>query len=434
MGGLSSRGMNTSVPVVLLACGYRVHDALSGYMALGVARSLGRLGIQVILICDKGSLPIAFSRYWKETFTLDLSKPVDQSLHFLLNVGRRVGSSPLLLHTTERTALFAAENADALGEVFTFPKVSPTILRLLTNKWQMFFAAKENGIPVPETILPRSRDDVVKFLEGARFPIVLKSADPLLSREGTKIVRDTRDLLEEYDRLADPWFPNLMLQEYIPGDDHVVWMCNAYFDNKSECLAAFTGRKIRQYPPHAGVATLAVCEANEVIEKATRHFMKAIGYRGLVGIGYRYDARDGLYKILDVNARVSGVFRLLSSTNGMDVVRVCYLDQTGQVIPCLTPSIGRKWMLEEDVLSAFKYAREGKLTFRQWLRSLRGVQEMHWLALDDPMPFLVWCWKRLRNVFQHYLRKRVHPAKGATRKADLPTCGHEHANDQRAAG
>ena len=399
---LSPRTMNTSVPVVLLACGFGEQGALEGYGALGVARTLGRLCIPVYLISDRGLFPIAFSRYWKGTLTWDLSAPIDQSLGFLLDVGRRVGSHPILLPTTDRTAVFVAENAGVLGEGFTFPKVSPTLVRSLTNKWQMFFVAKENGIPVPETILIRSRDDIVKFLDGARFPIMLKGADPLLFKGTTKeIVNSARDLLEKYDRKATAGSSSLMLQEYIPGDDHTVWMCNVYLDRNSECLATFTGRKIRQWPPHAGIATLAVSQANEVVETATRHFMKAVGYRGMVEVEYRYDARDGLYKVLDVNPRLSGAFRLSSTTNGMDVVRVCYLDQTGQAIPPLAPSIGRKWMVEEDIFSAFRYAREGKLTFRQWVGSLRGVEETHWFAPDDPMPILVWCWKTLCAAARH---------------------------------
>ena len=38
--------------------------------------------------------------------------------------------------------------------------------------------------------------------------------------------------------------------------------------------------------------------------------MKELGYRGILDIGYRYDARDGRYKVLDVNPRIGATFRL----------------------------------------------------------------------------------------------------------------------------
>jgi D-aspartate ligase len=48
--------------------------------------------------------------------------------------------------------------------------------------------------------------------------------------------------------------------------------------------------------------------------------MQEIGYSGIVDIGYRYDRRDGEYKLLDVNPRVGATFRLFVDSNGMDVV------------------------------------------------------------------------------------------------------------------
>ena len=218
------------------------------------------------------------------------------------------------------------------------------------------------------------------------------------------IVQTPAELLEAYDAAAAAGPPNAVLQEYIPGDARTVWMCNAYFGAGSDCKAIFTGKKLRQVSD-TGIASLAVCLPNETVAKQTRDFMQAAGYRGAVGIGWRYDERDGQYKVLDVNARVSGVFRLFRATNGMDVVRIAYLDLTGQPIPQTALSQGRKWMLEQDFQSALGAARAGKLTFKEWLDSIRGVQESHWFAADDPVPFLLWCWKQ----FVPHLR-RLRPA------------------------
>jgi len=113
----------------------------------------------------------------------------------------------------------------------------------------------------------------------------------------------------------------------------------------------------------------------------------------------------------------------------MDVVRVCYLDQTGQAVPSLAPSNGRKWMVEEDVFSAFRYAREGKLTFGQWLGSLRGVEETHWFAPDDPLPMLVWFWKTLCAAARHLpmiLRRLGQPTDPAERPGNAAGSGPSH--------
>ena len=112
----------------------------------------------------------------------------------------------------------------------------------------------------------------------------------------------------------------------------------------------------------------------------------------MVDLGWRYDARDGRYKLLDVNPRIGGTFRLFVASNGMDVARALYLDLTGQPVPAAAARDGRKWLVEpNDLQASLLYWREGALTPGQWLGSLRGVEEAAWFARDDLAPFLAMC-------------------------------------------
>jgi predicted ATP-grasp superfamily ATP-dependent carboligase len=118
--------------------------------------------------------------------------------------------------------------------------------------------------------------------------------------------------------------------------------------------------------------------------------MKDIGYQGILDIGYRYDQRDGKYKVLDVNPRIGCTFRLFTATNGMDVARALYLHLTGQPVATAPAADGRKWMVEDfDLFSALRSLRDGSLTLQDWTRSFRGVQETACFAIDDPLPFLM---------------------------------------------
>ncbi len=124
--------------------------------------------------------------------------------------------------------------------------------------------------------------------------------------------------------------------------------------------------------------------------------MKAVGYRGILDIGYRYDARDGQYKVLDINPRVGATFRLFVGENGIDVVRAMYLHLTGQTVNPTAAREGRKWIVEDcDLISSLRYFRDGKLRLRDWIKSYSGIQEAGIFAMDDPVPVL---WMGLRNV------------------------------------
>jgi predicted ATP-grasp superfamily ATP-dependent carboligase len=348
-----------------------------------------------------------------------------------LNVARRIGRRAILIPTSDVTAAFVAENAPLLQDAFLFPHQSPALLRTLSRKKDMYLLCKRMGIPTAETVFPKSRAEVLQFSKNVQYPMVVKGIDGSLleRRAGTRIeiAKTEAELLEVYGRLEDPENPNLILQEYIPGGDDSVWMFNGYFNRHSECLAGFTGRKIRQFPVHRGATCLGICERNEVVEQDARLFLQRLAYQGIVDMGYRYDARDGQYKLLDVNPRVGCTFRLFVDKSGLDVVRALYLDLTGQPVQPAVCRDGRKWLVEDNDVGAFlSYRREGQLTLSEWLRSFRGVQEYAWFASDDQKPFWATCirflgqsfaglsrwWKRLRQRLSRTLlpKDKVVPA------------------------
>ncbi len=399
---------DVTTPVVILK--------LEHYGSLGIARSLGRLGVQVCGVDANPNAPVFHSRYCRGRYVWDVDREEPRkTVNRLLDVRRALGRNALLIPTSDEMALFVAEHADCLRESFIFPVQPAATVRSLCNKKEMFFLAKRFGIPTADTTFPKSRSDVLEFLEHASFPLMLKGIDGgrLEARTGKKmvIVRHRDELLSKYDAMEDPHWPNLMLQEYIPGTDSSVWMFNGYFDRTSDCLFGLTGKKIRQNPVYTGMTSLGVCLSNRSVTQTTLQFMKAIGYSGILDIGYRYDERDRQYKVLDVNPRIGATFRLFVGKKGMDVVRAMYLDQTGQPVLRDTICEGRKWIVEDkDILSTYRYFWDGNLDIVQWARSFRGTKEAGYFASDDLLPFFAMCAHHVRcwlgRASQAIMRKR----------------------------
>jgi D-aspartate ligase len=397
---------DTSVPVVVL---YTYH-----YGQLGVLRSFGRLGIAVHGVDPNPRSAGLFSRYCKKKFLYDVDAVSPRaSVQYLLDVSKKIGKRSLLIHTTDSGAGWLADQADALSEGYIFPKLSKQLVLSLANKKDMYFLAKKCGIPTPEACFPLSMGDVEEYAKDAVFPVVLKE----LYRGGSPrvgkrmfVAKTKPQLLDFYRQFEDPSDPNFMIQEYIPGGDDSIWMFNGYFNEKSECLFGMTGRKLRQSPIHTGVTSLGVCLKNPVVDKMTKNFMKRINYKGILDIGYRYDMRDGKYKVLDVNPRIGSTFRLFVADNGLDVARTQYLDLTGQSVPSSELVEGRRWFVEDrDFVSSFRYHYEKSLTFRQWLKSFRGVQESAWLARDDLLPFFVMCTRSSRKMLSKTENNALNP-------------------------
>lgn len=362
---------------------------------LGVIRSLGRLGVPVYSLQESRRTPAALSRHSREDLAWAITNPPSPgALPELLELGARIGDRPVLFATDDVAGLFVARHADALRAVFRFPDQPEGLAERLSDKFELHRLCEEHGIPTPRVLVPRGRDDVARCVADLGLPVIIKSRDPVLMRErpeAASVARaeDLADVLDIYDRTEDPDQPNLMLQEYIPGTTDHNWMFNGYFDAQSECRAAFTGQKVRQFPRGTGATTLGVTRENGVVTEMTKTLMTSLGYRGLVDMNYRFDERDGQYKLLDVNARLGSTFRLFVDEGGLDIVRVAYLDLTDQPIPDSAMCTDRRWLVEPfDVWAYRDYHRREGLRFSRWMRSVVRVDERAWFAWDDPLPFL----------------------------------------------
>lgn len=395
---------NNSTPVLILGCKIG---------ALSIMRSLGSQGVPVYGVDEDSQSPGLTSRYCRRKFikAFDEEKP-QEYLDYLVHVGEELGMETILMPTSDELSVFVAEFARQLSEYFIFSKNNFALVKAIISKEGMCKLAIEHSVPTPLTVFPCNLDDVVSYAKDATFPVMLKGiyGNRLEIKTGKKmvIVRSKKELIENYKVLEDPDSPNLMIQEYIPGGDDQVFIFNGYFNEQSDCLAAFTGNKIRQFPIHVGCASLGECKWNEDVVRITIRFMKEISYRGILDIGYRFDPRDGQYKVLDINPRVGQAFRLFVAENGMDVVRALYQNLTGQEIYPIIPREGRRWIIEDfDIVASLHYYYEGTLSFGTWLRSFKRLEEGAWFSWNDPLPFLIMFAGFLKKSFIWTLKKLV---------------------------
>jgi predicted ATP-grasp superfamily ATP-dependent carboligase len=382
--------------------------------ALAIMRSLGPLGVELHGVDANPSAPAMLSRFCRHRHVLRFSEDAQEAfLRGLFEIARQIGRRAILIATSDETTQFVADHAEALRESFVFQDNSPALVRQLASKREMFELATRHAVPTPHTSFPQRIEDVLAYCERGSFPVMLKGiyGNRLQQRTQRKmaIVHSREELLSAYREMEDPDAPNLMLQEYIPGGDDQVYIFNGYFNRDSDCLTGFTGYKLRQFPVHVGCASLGECRTIAEVYDTTTRFMKAVGYRGILDIGYRLDPRDGKYKVLDINPRVGQAFRLFVAENDHDVVKSLYYDFTGQPQPAVVPREGRRWMIEDyDLISSYHYHREGTLGLGAWLRSFRGVQEAAWFSWSDPKPFLSMARAMAKRLWRWVTKRAQH--------------------------
>ncbi len=433
----ASVSLDTTVPVLVLKVGrYALHHG-----GVGVVRSLGRAGVPVYGVYEELLAPAATSRYLRGRFVWENDGlGVERFLDGMATIGARLGRQTILVPTDDLGAILVAEHAAVLDEWFKVPRQPRGLPRALASKKGLYRLCKQLGVPCPEAVFPASRAELEAFLERAVFPVVVKGAEGwLLPRHtgvrSTAIVDTPEELLDIYRRVEDGSGTSVMFQEYIPRDCGEDWIFHGYCDSRSDCLAAFTGVKVRSYPPYVGPTTLGRCTANERLRRQAEMLFKALSYRGIMDLDYRLDRRDGQYKLLDFNPRIGAQFRLFVNEAGIDVVRALHLDLTERTVPPGPAVEGRGFVAEHyDLLAAWGYHRDGGLTLRGWLRSLRGVREPAWLAADDPAPFLVMCVRFLLRGLRRALGRPERSRDGGRPPRYLPGPRRQSRKGHRTAG
>jgi D-aspartate ligase len=376
---------------------------------VGIIRSLGRIGVPVYSVVKDRFTPAAVSKYLTGAFIWHTERlDAQRFLEGMHTIRERLSCPAILVPTDDVTAICIAEQAAALSSQFLFPQQPSMLPRMLANKKELYSLCKRIGIPCPDTVFPNSLSDVDEFVKGALFPVVVKTIESWLRPQGartTLIARSSERLYEIYRAAENRQGSNLMFQEYIApayGED---WFYHGYLNLQSGCCMGFTGRKIRSYPPFAGPTTLGRAVINDALREQAEALLNTVSYGGIMDLDYRFDKRDGRYKLLDFNPRIGAQFRLFEDAAGIDVVRALYLDLTGTKVHRSVPLENRTFIAEfHDMAARLCYLREGGMKFNEWCPRHKEKIELAWFCTDDLFPFLMMFMRLLLRVIERLLR------------------------------
>lgn len=359
--------------------------------ALGIARTLGRLGVPVAANDELDGTAASRSRYRSESIVWRRWPTTsDDIVERLVAWGRAQDEPALLMPVDDAATVVVEEHAGALAQCFRFARQPEGLVRKLSSKWTMAELALEHGVATARVAKVGDLADLDDLLADFGLPVVIKRIEGWTPDSRSVPSVSVARSREEAREIVSQQPENFMLQEYIPGASETSWMFNGYFDAGSRCLFGATGYKIRQYPLSGGFTTLGQLRAHDQIHSEIVRFLGAVGYRGIVDLGLRFDERDGSYKLLDVNPRVGSTFRLFVDSAGNDVVRVCYADLVDGSSEIRTaPVVDRRWSAElHDLRAGVGLVRARKLGVFPLARSTISVNERAWWAKDDPKPFL----------------------------------------------
>jgi predicted ATP-grasp superfamily ATP-dependent carboligase len=361
------------------------------YRALAVARSLGRHGVRVCVLREPDEPLAAASRYAECSMAWPVGGEAAR-LGFLLRLAESEGLQGwALIPTADETAALVARHHERLGRHFVHTTPAWESLRWAYDKRLTYALAERIGVPCPRTALARTPAEAAAV--ETPFPAVLKPAVKVSLNRFTaaKAWRvDSRcELLARYAEactLVDPDI--LMVQELIPGGGEAQFSFTTLCAD-GEPLATLTARRTRQYPADFGRASTFVetIDCHELVAPSLR-LLREIRFTGLIEVEYKRDPRDNVMKVLDMNPRVWG-WHSLCPRAGVDFSYLLWLFTSGQPIPPTRARPGVGWIrLSTDTPTALKELIAGRLSARDYLRSLGCRHESAIFAWDDPLPGL----------------------------------------------
>ena len=358
---------------------------------LGVARSLGRRGIPVVVIDDQISIS-RFSRFATRVLRVKDRLSEESAVNAVLDIGNRLNLKDWVLYPTrDETVAAFSRHRSRLAEFFRVTTPEWDTIRWAWNKKETYRLAEQLGIPAPKTWNPQSIEEL-EGLQG-RLPLALKPAvkENFFYATGAKAWRaDTiEELREIYRRAAQHIKPEeILIQEIIPGNGGCQFSYCAFFrDGKAH--SSLVARRERQHPHEFGrAATYVESIESPEIEQLAERFLKAINFYGLVEVEFKRDTRDGQFKLLDVNARTWG-FHSLGHAAGVDFPYLLFADQMGQAVESCRGRAGVGWLrLITDLPTVLTETIHGRLKLPQYLRSLKNTRVESVFSSDDPLPSL----------------------------------------------
>src|SRR3972149_6855614 len=222
------------------------------------------------------------------------------------------GKTILLLGCGDSYIELLAKNKENFPRNTIAPYVEYSKMRTLINKEYFYRICDQFGLAHPSTfIYQRDMGKDISLPFG--YPVVVKPANQVAYWKnqfpGQKKVYKagkSRELFQITGRIyASGYRGNLVIQDFVPGDDTFMRVLTCYSSRSGEVMLAALGHVLlEEHTPHGiGNHAAIINEGNDVLADKVRKFLDAIGYVGFSNLDIQYDVRDKTYKFLELNAR-----------------------------------------------------------------------------------------------------------------------------------
>lgn len=382
-------------------------DKSMSIIALTLSRSLGRAGVKVVRIHPNMFEHSLASKYCNAIEICPDMYESEEALNlFLCGLTAKYPGDKILIPASDDCSVYLAKHEAVLQKHFALLNPSAQSMSRMKNKKLQYELAQAAGVPIPETYFPSTEQDIVELAEKVtNYPYVIKPLEAQKWRldefkeiaQGQKAIKvyDKQQLLAEFRRVC-PFDNQLMVQEIISGEDTNLYTFLAYCSEEHKPLAYCVRSKLRQSPIKFGYCCATISCHNETVEQQAKSMLEVSGYKGVVGIEFKLDPKTQQYKLIEINTRPVNTTGI-SIGCGVDLPLIAYNDIAGveqTVVSDWEDGVTWVW-LYHDFWVVKEMKSLGLITYKEWLKSIRGKRVHAIWAADDLKPMWDFYFKSL---------------------------------------
>jgi D-aspartate ligase len=371
------------------------------YTGIAIARDLAGRGVRIVGLTAHRNSPGNRTRLCEVRFSPNSHEQPDELVEFLLKASSEL-SGAVIFPTRDLDVLFLDRYRDVLGRHYRLAIPDRESLYRVIDKYALACIAQKADLPVPKTMTIRSECELRQVPNQIGFPCVMKPVSSYQWREGENwdvvggrkafLVESMEMLAQEYEMVRHA-HQEVLVQEWVPGGTENIVVIGAYVGANAEPLAYFTARKIVQSPDeYFGTGCIVRSEDIPELLEPTRRLWKALDYRGMAEVEYKFDPRSNEYKLIEINTRHWDQHEL-GRASGVNLSWSAYADLTGiEATTKKVATVGTTWIGEDalirHVLEGFY---RGKIELKKLWKQLQGPRIYGIFSWRDPVPFMHHC-------------------------------------------
>ena len=361
---------------------------------LGVARSLARAGIPMVILDEDLTRPTMRTRHGTKRRVASLEG--ETFLQELATLRGQFSADPILFLTQEKSVVTVSENLAAVARNYCISMPPAGTMRLLMNKTGFQTLAENLGCPVPRAVTLAREDDLGAARE-LFYPCIMKPTvkTAAYDQRFKKAYRITDYAAAESLFMEIKDYSAMIVQEWIEGSDQAIYFCLQYWGREQQPLASFVGRKLRSWPPRVGgtASCVAAPEDAPEVEKLTNNFFTKTGFLGMGSMEYKKDARTGRFVMIEPTVGRTDFQEEVATLNGVNIPAVAHRYESGESLDRVPrPVRPTAWVVSQLERWAREMQPEDGANIPQDVRHYDAIRRM-----DDPAPWLFMLAERLED-------------------------------------